>query len=230
MAFKIGKKEYDIPTVVSVSVIVYFWVLVGFFKFPEFLSEYYQVRLTFLAVGVLLCKFISKDESRLLARLKTKKIITNYGVYEWDGGRYKVWVDDKAYCVFYEGINAENIHERGNVVFICPEEFVSQAGMNILIKAELSQDGTIPAELEQFVQKSKFRLYGTVQSADFGEITAEVINYKTRAEALEITNAALRKTVNECMKLLSDKQTIKNMRSEDLAKSIENALGAAKVD
>ena len=227
---KLKEKKYDWVKIVSAFIIFYFWGLIGIFRIPlpELMSEYYQIRIVWLAVGVLLAKLIIKEDGKLLARLKTKKIFTNYGVYESDGGIYRVKVGTETYCVLYEGINAEKIQERGNIAFICPESHLVRVGLNFLVKTELSQVGTIPAEVEQLIGNVKFKLYGTTVYPEFGELTNETVDLKSRNESLEKTVSSQRAVIAESMKMLADRQTIKTMKSEDFIKSIEKKLEEAR--
>ena len=225
-------KKYDYLKIVPALILFYFWILVGIFKIPvpEFLSEYYQIRLCWLAVGILLVKFFVKTSDILKARLKTKKVVTNFGVFESDGSMYHVRVGEENYLVFFEGINADGIYERGDVVFICPEGQISKAGRNVLIKTELFQGGAVPVEFDQFTNGMRYCLYGSEISTEFGNFDGDRVDHKVRADSLSNTVRVQRDVISECMGLLSNKETLKRMRSEEVLKKIENILEKARND
>jgi hypothetical protein len=210
---------------VACSIVIYFWILVPFFKMPAFLSEYIIVRLPIFALGVIFVKLFGQtDNSLLKARYKTKKLVTSYGVFEWDGSVREVQSGSQKFYVFYEGINADSIYQRGNKVFICPVDMAKKAGHNWLLKANLTVNKPIPKEFEQYTVGMDFCLYGAIPAADFGEVSVTILEIESRIALQDDTIKRQRLLLSDCLKMLSDKHAVKNLGSDEVIDKIEKML------
>ena len=221
---KLFGKERDTMTLVAGVIVVYFWFFVSFFNAPTIFGEYYAVRLPLVAVGILIVKLFGNDDSLLRARLKTSKLVTSYGIFGCDGSVREVQSGSQRFLVFYEGINADGIYQRGDKVFICPKGMVKKAGHNWLLKADLKVNGTIPEKFEPYTVKMKYCLYGNTQSADFGNVTVQIQEISSRAKLQDETIKAQRALLTESLKMLSDKHAVKTMGSDELIDKLEKTL------
>jgi len=221
---KLFGKERDMVTLIAGVIIVYFWVLVPFLHAPAILSEYVTLRIPLIALGVIVVKVFGNDESLLKARYKTKKLVTSFGVFEWDGSMREVQSGSQKFYVFYEGINANGIYRRGDKVFICPVDMAKKAGHNWLLKADLSVNTAIPTVLEPYKAGVSYCLYGNTPSADFGEVCIRIQEIKSRMELQDETIKRQRMLLAESLKMLSDKHAVKNLGSDKVVDEIEKAL------
>ncbi|MDY0292550.1 MAG: hypothetical protein RBR02_09480 [Desulfuromonadaceae bacterium] len=223
MTIKLFGKERDTLTVLAVLVIVYFWFFVKIFNAPLIFGEYYASIFPFIAIGILI-KSLRNDESELLAKYKTRKLITSYGIFEWDGSLREIQSGSQKFYVFYEGIDALGIKKRGDKVFVCPVEMTAKAGNNWLLKADLQVNGSIPTEIEPFTEKTDYCLYGNVQSGEFGDVSVDIQDVKSRMEIQDRTIKGQRLLLADVLKMLSDKHSIKTLGSDEIMDRIEKSL------
>ena len=224
-------KERDTVMLVACGIVIYFWVLVPFFKMPAFLGEYFIIRLPMIAVGIIFMKLFGKDDNSMLkARYRTKKLVTSHGVFECDGSMREKISGSQKFYVFYEGINADGIYQRGNKVFICPAEMVKKSGHSWILKADLAVNKSIPKEFDQFVIGMDFCLYGNTPSADFGDVSVEIQEVKSRLELQDDTIKRQRLLLTDCLKMLSEKHAVKNLGSDEIINKIEKMLKGGNHD
>ncbi|WNY25162.1 hypothetical protein [Methanolapillus millepedarum] len=224
-------KEYPVSQVIAGAILIYFWGLKGLLKLPlpDIIPDSMVSWVTWAALGFFVSfSFLPDNSAELLyltAKLRSKKIICNYGVFSWDGSSYQVTAGGMEYSVFYEGVNAFGIVERGNKVFICPTDLISFAGYNRLIKADLKETVSVPVGLERFLSGIDYCLYGVLPNTEFGYVSAKAEHMEDLLKTLYERNQALTEANAGYMKMLMDAGTINKMNGSELDFLFEKELG-----
>ncbi|NPE27627.1 hypothetical protein HNV12_06505 [Methanococcoides sp. SA1] len=198
-------------------ILVYYWGAIEILNFdlPLVLSQANISRVTLMALGYLICYWTQNNQKLideyiqimdyLNVKTKSPKLMTSWGVYSWTGESYLRNVNGLPYRIFHEGVNYLGSIERGDKVFMCPEDQAVQIGPHILIKSdiELKEPDEVTGELRADVGDA-WVIKGTLPAQIFGSVDVKSYDLKRELDAQTAYNSKLVEINKEQAKCLSD--------------------------
>lgn len=152
---------------IALGILVYYWVILGIFAFPfpRILPDPLVTYTTIGSVGWLIRDY-SQDSSDDYCRRMSPQLITERGIFSWDGSTYYVPVSGRKFALFYgNGCNYDGNFYRGDVAILCPPEMVVDCGTDRIVTVRF-KPWTVPRDLV-FDTSIRAVLYGDLPSPVF---------------------------------------------------------------
>jgi len=223
---KIYGREIDLTMAIPVVVIVYFGLLIGVLSvsLPELLPASARNAAVWFSVGILVFRYFGEEEDPFwFLKWHSPKIVCGRGVYSWSGESREVTFGTEKYTIFFEGINAGGVVEKGKSVFICPTRLVSSCGKNRLLKAKMKVTKTLDPDFDG-LSDYKFVLLGMSEDAAFGSVSLENQKYKDVIDLLEARNAQLERANEDYVRRLSERGMVNSLNNPDFVDMIDRRL------
>ncbi|HAE41497.1 MAG TPA: hypothetical protein DCG34_01070 [Clostridiales bacterium] len=152
------------------GILLYYWVVLGIFNFPfpQVLPDTIVGYATLGSCGWLIRDYSNNDDDiDDYCRRMSPQLITERGIFSWDGVTSRVTVAGRSFSLFYgNGCNFAGNFYRGDVAILCPSDMaVDGGGMNKIIAVEFKKR-VIPSDIV-FDTQVRAVLYGDLPSPMF---------------------------------------------------------------
>jgi hypothetical protein len=126
---------------VARGILIYYWGLIGLLNFslPQVLPDTLVTYATIGSVGWLIRDYAT-DSAEDYCRRMSPQLMTEMGVFSWDGSTRYITVAGRKFALFYgNGCNHDGTIYRGDVAIICPPEHVFDVGSDRIISTEFKR-------------------------------------------------------------------------------------------